>query len=144
MLTEREYCLLYWLGVTSECSETSTQEETFQDGKYICHCLERAGGWPWRDECTLFIWGTSNSSSGGFGIVKNHICVFETLSVTQIVAGGEKKYQEVFWRQGESSLNVINSSVLWVLSRLAFAGVPACEAMLNSAYIYCSWMNFSH
>lgn len=76
--------------------------------------------------------------------MKNHICGFETQSLTQFVAGGEKKHQEVFWRQGESNLNAINSSVLWVLSRLALAGVPACEAMLSRACIYCSWMNFSH
>lgn len=76
--------------------------------------------------------------------MKNHILVFEIPSLIQFVSGGEKKYQEVLRRQGESNLNVINSSVLWVLSRLALAGVPAREAMLSSACIYCSWMNFSH
>lgn len=76
--------------------------------------------------------------------MKNHILEFESRSLSQFVADGEKKYQEVFWRQGENSLNVTNSSVLWVLNRLTLAGVPACEAMLNTVYIYCSWMNVSH
>lgn len=76
--------------------------------------------------------------------MKNHILVFEIPSLIQFVSGGEKKYQEVLQRQGESNLNVINSSVLWVLSRLALASVPAREATLSSACIYCSWMNFSH
>lgn len=44
--------------------------------------------------------------------MKNHIRGFETQSLTQFVAGGEKKHQEVFWRQGESNLNAINSSTV--------------------------------
>lgn len=73
--------------------------------------------------------------------LKNHVLVFEIQSLTQFVDGGEK-YQEVFWKQGERNLNVTNSSVLWVLSRVASAGAPACAAMLSNASIYCFWMKF--
>lgn len=45
MLTEHEDCLLYIrLEVTPECSGASTQEEIFQDGKYIFIILRELGG----------------------------------------------------------------------------------------------------